>query len=183
MYGEKYQNYHLELDIADERYYNSTVHYGFTAKSGNNHASTFFHVDSCSGNVSEYYFLRCHDPMTRNATSSSNYPSEVFASLKSNEFCEIHLVPWRQELKDYDERILSDVKVYLEKIRNQDDDPSEDMNLVAKELHRLDLLSDMVRLLMEYSFDEVEFSEKMKQYERGYGSPPDDFVELIEKRK
>ena len=182
MYGEKYQKYHLELDIADERYYNSTVHYGFAAKSGNKHASTFFHVDSCSGKVSEIFFLRCHDPTTKNHTSS-NYPSEVFASLKSDEFCEIHLVPWRQELNDYNELVLSDVKVHLEKIRDQDVSSSEEMILVTKELDRLDSLSDMVRLLMHHNFDEIEFSKKMEQFEKRYGSPPDDFVELIEKRK
>ena len=42
MFGKKYQNYSIELDIADEWYYNSTTHYGFTAKSGDNLASTFF---------------------------------------------------------------------------------------------------------------------------------------------
>ena len=182
MYCEKYRDYHLELDIADERYYNSTVHYGFSAKSGNKHASTFFHVDSCSGKVSEYFFLRCHDPVIKNSTSS-NYPSEVFASLKNDEFCEIHLIPWREELKDYNELILSDVKMHLEKMQKQDGNLSEEMIPLLKELDRLDLLGDMVRLLMQHNFDEIEFSKKMEQYERQYGIAPDDFVELIAKRK
>lgn len=182
MYGDKYQNYFIELDIADERYYNSTVHYGFTAKSGNKHASTFFHVDSCTGNTSDYFFLRCHDPMLGN-TTSSNYPNEVITSLQSDDFCEIHLDPWRQELAEYNEKISNDVESYLEKIRQQENISPEDMNPIVKELHRLNLLSDMIRLAMEGNFDDAKFYEKMKQYERGYGSAPDDFLELIDGRK
>lgn len=178
MYGEKYQNYFIELDIADERYYNSTVHYGFSAKSGNNHASTHFHVDSCTGQTSDYLYLRCHNPVLGNGTGS-NYRNEVIASLQSNEFCEIILEPWREKLAKYNEKISNDVDGYLMKIQQQDSNNPEDMIPITKDLHRLNQLGDMVRLAMDGNHDRVEFSEKMKKYELRYGSLPDEFLELL----
>ena len=181
MYSEKYQNFPMELDIADERYYNSTVHYGFSAKSGDKHASTFFHVDSCTGETLDYFFLRCHEPVIKNATSS-NYPNEVIASLQSDDFCEIHLDPWRQELAKYNEQISIDVKNYLKIIQQQDSKDPEDINPIVKDLHRLNLLSELVRLAMESNFDETEFTEKIKHYEQRYDSVPDEFLELLENK-
>jgi hypothetical protein len=177
MYGKKYQNYFIELDIADERYDNSTVHYGFSAKSGNNHASTHFHVDSCTGQTSDYLYLRCHDLGIGNGTGS-NYRNEVITSLQSDEFCEIVLEPWRAKLAKYNEKISNDVHAYLEKIQQDSNDP-DDMIPITKDLHRLNQLSDMVRLAMDGNHNDAEFSEKMKKYELRYGSVPDEFLELL----
>ena len=181
MYDSKYQNYFLEMDVSDERYYNSTVHYGFTAKSGNQHASTFFHVDSCTGKTLDYFFIRCHDPVIGNSTSS-NFPNEVIASLESDIFCEVHLEPWRQELAEYDEGISKEVDALLGKIQRQENHGSEKMDVIAKELHRLNLISDMVRLAMNGSSAGEEFEEKMNSYERSYGILPEDVLDLIGKR-
>lgn len=178
MYGEKYKNYFIELDIADERYYNSTVHYGFSAKSGNNYASTHFHVDSCTSQISDYFYLRCHNPVLGNGTGS-NYPSEVIASLQSDEFCEIVLEPWRAKLAEYNEKISNDVKKYFEKMQQQDSKNPENMIPITMDLHRLNQLDDMVRLAMNGNHDGAEFSEKMKNYEMRYGSVPDEFSELL----
>ena len=181
MYGEKYQDYFIELDIADERYHNSTVHYGFSAKSGNKHASTFFHVDSCTGKTSNYLFLRCHDSVIGN-DAGSNYPSEVITSLQNDEFCEIDLEPWRQELADYNKRILGDAKKYLDQL-SMKNKSTEEMIKINHELQRLDSLDDMSRHAMMGNYENEQLHDKMEKYKKMFGDVPDEFLELIKENE
>ena len=57
------------------------------------------------------------------------------------------------------------------------------MDIIAKELHRLNLISDMVRIAMDGNSDSEEFKDKMMRYERNYGGVPGDVLELIGERK
>ena len=98
LFKEKYHKYPLSIDISDERKSHSWVHYGLIAESGNNTASIYFHVDSCSGMTTDNYFLSCRNDGNHN---NSNYPPEVIASLQNDEFCSIHLEPWRQDFVEY----------------------------------------------------------------------------------
>ena len=176
LFGEKYGTYSIMIDIGDERYHNSTTHYDFIAKSGNNTASTFFHVNSCTGQTSDYYYLRCHNQFLGNSTNS-NYPNEVLASLQNDKFCTIHLESWRQELVDYNEKVYDSMQTYQEMIEGNKN--PENMTEIHKELQRLGLLNEMVRYAMMDGYLNIELQEEMTKYENTYGSIPEEFLDLI----
>ena len=102
---EKYSPYRIEMHLNDERP-KFGFHYGFVAYSGDGFtAGTFFHVDTCTGELfdPDSYQLTCSEA-GRSITSSSSY-DDTAASLGLEEFCVIPMDSWRQAMCDYEARV------------------------------------------------------------------------------
>jgi hypothetical protein len=183
MYGDKYQNYSIELDIADERYHNSTVHYGFTAKSGNHHATTFFHVDSCTNQVtnSERYFLSCYNDTTHKIFGTIN-KDDILASLNHPDFCTIPLDLWRQSMYDYNQKIHEQQTKHFQTIEVIEQN-HESLSAWDLEHRRFGLLRDISNMYVMAIDNEQDIEDKINQYNTMFGSLPEEFLQILEARK
>ena len=54
MFAEKYSDYPMELNLQDERWSESSFHYGLIAESDDGRtALTFFHANSCTNQIAD----------------------------------------------------------------------------------------------------------------------------------
>ncbi|KER05300.1 hypothetical protein AAA799E16_02062, partial [Marine Group I thaumarchaeote SCGC AAA799-E16] len=51
------------------------------------------------------------------------------------------------------------------------------------EMNKQGDLGNLISYMIHYDFDEQSLQEKIEQYELQYGSLPEEFLELMEKRK
>jgi len=94
-FTKKYSTYDLELSIQDERSQQSNIHYGlFATNSKNQSASTYFHLSSCTNEITdtETLFLHCYDGDTDNRFRTRNY-DDIVSSYSNGDFCKIVLDP------------------------------------------------------------------------------------------
>jgi len=93
MFSKKYSSHTLELDLFDERNDISNIHYGLIATNGKNQsASTYFHLDSCTNEISdkEPYYLSCFDGNNDYRFATFNY-DDIISSYSNGHFCKIVL--------------------------------------------------------------------------------------------
>jgi hypothetical protein len=184
IFAKKYSSYHLELIIMDERNTISNIHYGLTAtNSKNQSASTSFHLDSCTNEITdkEPYHLSCFDQNNDHRYATFN-TDDILSSFSNTSFCKMELDPWRQSLQDYS-KILSEKRRQLhtesmDKIVDQ-----ESQWKFFSEMNKQGELGNLVGSMVHGKFDGKVVQEKIRQYEKQYGSLPDELLELIEKRK
>ena len=184
MFTKKYAPYKLVLSIQDERTYQSNVHYGLIATNdGNQRASTYFHINSCTGEITdkEPYFLHCFDETSdyRFATFNSN---DIISSYSNDHFCKIELDPWRQSLHDYS-KTMQQKQRQLEREAMEGTIDAESQQKFFSEMNKQGDLGNLVAYMIHYDFDEQSLQEKIEQYEQQYDSLPEELLELMEKEK
>ena len=184
IFAEKYQKYPIKLIISDERNYISTVHYSIVAKSEDTSysASTFFHVDSCTDKMEVPYNLSCRDTKNEDFMHTRDQ-NEIFASLDDDDdFCKIHLEPWKQALYDYSQEISNERKKHFEKLDAIKDlkDNFDAVMEFQNELERLGLLGNLINHAMTSPLEDKEMQEMVQEYAEKFGDLPDEFLKLIE---
>ena len=180
MFAEKYSQYNIMIDISDERYHGGLVHYDFIATFDNQErtASTNFHLDSCTGEMKWSNNLSCKD--TRNDERMyTTIKSEIHSSLKSEEFCNIELEPWHQSIRDYQLKI----SVEMDHLMEKNTDTLSDQIKLTSDLQRLGLLNNIVRHYDYGIFEPEKLQEDLKEYDKVFGSLPEELRELIENKK
>ena len=102
VFMDKYSGYPMELSVHDERPH--AFHYGFAAIHDGRAASTYLHVDPCTGEITDdqTLLLGCSDPGWYHFSATEALL--VRASLGSDEFCKILLEPWAEDLYRYAEK-------------------------------------------------------------------------------
>ena len=183
-FAKKYSSYPIELIIMDERNDISNIHYGLMATNKENqHASTYFHLDSCTNEITDKtpYFLNCSDKSNDYQFTTFNY-NDVISSYSNAHFCKIELDPWRQSLYEYS-KTLQEKRRQLEKesIEGIVDQESHWMSISA--MNKLGDLGNLVGFMVHGNFDDSYIQEKINEYERRYGSLPEELIELIKNRK
>jgi len=144
MFAEKYSDYPMEMSLQDERWSDSSFHYGLIAHSNEGRtALTFFHADSCTNQIidAERYFLSCHNNAKHHIFSTIN-KEDFLASLSHPDFCTIPLDTWRQSVYDYNQKIKEQLEEHLPTIEIIDK-RYESVSAYESESHRLGLLSDI----------------------------------------
>jgi len=183
-FAKKYSSYPIELLIMDERSSISNIHYGLTATNNENqHASTYFHLDSCTNEITdkESYFLGCSDEKNNYQFSTFN-PDDVISSYLSGHFCKIELDTWRQSLYEYS-RTLYEKQRHLEtQLLSDVVDQESHLNFMS-EMNKLGNLRNLVGRTIQGNLDEQSIQENIQQYENKYGSIPEELSELIRNRK
>lgn len=183
MFRDKYRNYPMTLEIQDERHYISTIHYSLVVRSGNNTASTFFHLSSCTDQIEVPYNLSCRD--SDGSMMHTRYKNEVVASLQDDAFCEIHFEPWRKKLADYTKMLSEEHKKNHEGLvamQRNNFDPELFTGFV-KEMERLQMLEGIAHAAMEGDDGRERLHEMMAEYEDKFGSAPEDFLLLLGEQK
>jgi len=183
-FAKKYSSYHLELIIMDERSAISNIHYGLIATNGENQsASTYFHLDSCTNEITdkEPYHLNCFDENNDYRFSTFN-TDDILSSFSNTSFCKIELDPWRQSLHDYS-KTLQEKRRQLETESMTGIVDQESQWKFLSEMYKQGDLGNIVGYMVQGKFDEQSTQEKIMQYERQYGSLPEELLELMEKRK
>lgn len=180
-FTKKYGSYNLELSIQDERSHQSNIHYGlFATNNKNQSASTYFHLSSCSNEITdkEPLFLHCFDGDTDYRFVTHNY-DDIVSSYSNGEFCKIILDSWRQSIFDYSQ-VLHEKQnlLHQESMKNMADQESQ-LKLLT-EMNKLDELRSIVGLIFHGKFDEQNTQNMIKQYEKQYGSLPVELLEIIE---
>ena len=182
-FTKKYGTYNLELSIQDERSHKSNIHYGlFATNSKNQSASTYFHLSSCTNEITDSarLFLNCFDGNTDYRFATHNY-DDIVSSYSNGEFCKIVLDPWRQSIFDYSQVLREKQKLlHQESMQNMADQESQKKLLI--EMNKQGELRTLVGTILYDKFDEQGTHDMIKQYEKQYGSLPDELLELIEKR-
>lgn len=183
IFAKKYALYNLELSIQDERSYQSNIHYGlFATNNHNQSASTYFHLSSCTDEITDKksLFLHCFDGGADYRYATHNY-DDVISSYSNGEFCNIVLDSWRQSLYDYSQRLREKQRqLEQESIENTFDQESQWM--FFSEMNKQGELRNIVGNMIHGKFDEQSTQDLIKQYEKQYGSLSDELLELIEKR-
>lgn len=183
IFTKKYATYKLELSIQDERSNQSDIHYGLIAtNNANQSASTYFHINSCTGEITdrEPYFLHCYDGNNdyRFATFNSD---DIISSYSNGHFCKIELDSWRQSAYDYS-KTLNEKRRQLEAESMERIVDPESQHKFFSEMNRLGDLEGIAWSIIHGKFDEQSTKEKITQYEKQYGSFPEELQELIERR-
>jgi hypothetical protein len=184
MFAEKYSEYPIELSLQDERRINSLFHYGFIAKSGDGRSAlTYFHVNSCTNEVtdSDDYFLSCHNDQIREVFGTKNR-SDLLASLNHEDFCIIPLDDWRQSVYEYGKTLSAKEEKYIQQLENAKHD-DETVRTLQIEMHQIGKLHNLVVMMVSGTTDEKIIQEKILEYKKTYGSLPEEFLELLEKKK
>ena len=182
MFVEKYFKYSMELNLQDERRYDSSFHYGLIAKSNDGRtALTMFHVNSCTNQItdSERYILSCHNG--ENEYISSINKKDVIASLNLDDFCTIPLDKWRQSVYDYGKTVSDD----KEHCRANAEIPEIDYEAIFEcqsERHRLGLLGNIVGMLVSDTDEDGVTEEKIREYNKTYDGLPDELLQLLEEK-
>ena len=183
MFAGKYSQHQLTIDISDERYSGGLIHYDIitTSDDGLFSASTYFHLDSCTDEMKWPYFLLCKDLKSEEHTST-RIKSEIVSSLKNNEFCNVEFEPWHQDLRDYQAKISKEIDTLTQ--GNMVTDSQDDSNhRYFMEVQRLGLLNDIMRYYESEDSDFEEMQKDVSEYNKKFGSLPDELLEIIEKRK
>jgi len=183
MFAEKYSQHRLMIDISDERYGEGLVHYDLIATSDDESftARTYFHLDSCTDEMKWPYFLLCKDTRSEEHIAT-RIKSEIISSLESNEFCNIEFEPWHQDLLDYQAKISEELHRLAQGKVPIDSEGIPSQNFFS-DFERLGLLNDIIRYYESENSDYEKMQEDIAEYNKKFGSFPDEFLELIEKRK
>ena len=180
MFMEKYSAYPIEMHLNDERPFG--FHYGFVATSGDGrYASTFFHVDPCTGVVTDSagYLLTCHDEESDYFFSTTNQ-DDINASLKLGDFCVIPIGQWRQSLYDYAKEVSE--RSHRHFVGEGPVDNYDDYVAFWHEGERLDALTGLAYAVASDNFADDIIQEKIQEYRDAYGALPDEFLKLLEDR-
>lgn len=184
LFAKKYSQYEIEMYIIDERdRVLSNIHYGLSAADGNGrYASTWFHIDSCTGERTdkEPYRLSCFNENNSSVFSIFNY-KDIIASYSNSHFCKIVLDPWRQSLYEYFETLREQI-LQLHKDTLPDLEDVESHREFFQEMNRQDDLRGIVGNMIQDKFDEQDTQDMIKRYENQHGSLPAELQELIRSR-
>jgi len=187
IFAEKYSKYPLTIDISDERRHNSMVHYDIIAASedGNYHASTYFHINSCTGQSDPYLNLHCSGP-TQEDSKRAYLMENIADSLDDDTFCTISFKPWQEKLFEYSENISEESKKIQQQLQmKMESGDTDELREIFSEMKRLELLNRI-------SFDATRntddddgkwVTEDILEYNERYGDLPEELLELIEQRK
>ncbi|MGI9565634.1 MAG: hypothetical protein ACR2LL_01295 [Nitrosopumilus sp.] len=190
MFSEKYSQNHIEFEASDERNHNSIVHYSIRAISEdqNRTAGVFFHVDSCTGEISVPYNLDCRDN-TQGEEGTSNqlqtrFIDEIQSSLDNEEFCVIELEPWHQKMREYH----TEIGEQLDQLTKNFEAGNEDINQKEifqfhLEFQRLGLLNDLLHSITSGTSEDEKAYELILEYEEKYDSLPDELARLLEMKE
>jgi plastocyanin len=183
MFAGKYSQHQLTIDISDERYGGGLVHYDLIAKSDDRSftASTDFHLDSCTDEMKSPYFLFCKDTKS-DEHIATRIKSEIISSLESNEFCNIKFEPWHQAIRDYQTKISDELR-RLSQGEVPIDSDGVSSHKFFLDFQRLGLLNDIIRYYESENLDYEKIQEDVAEYNKKFGSLPDELLELIKKRK
>lgn len=185
MFANKYSKYDMGLSIADERTTDSIIHYGLYANDvDNNTAFTYFHVNSCTGQIinPESYFLGCNDRANKNFMTTHN-KNDIIASLKLDSFCKIPLDPWQQMAYEYDKDLsneITQIQLNHTKIKNNTAATEE---AFINEMNRISLLGSIANSIVEDTFDSNYTQKAIIDYNSKYGKLPDDLSNIIQQRR
>jgi len=190
MFSEKYSQNNIEFEISDERNHNSIVHYSILAISEdqNQTASLFFHLDSCTGEISVPYNLTCQDQSQEENDNrlQTRFIDEIQSSLDSKEFCVIKLEPWHQKMREYHTEIgeqLDQLTKNFEPKNNEEDISQEETFRFHLEFQRLGLLNDLIRSVTSGTLEDEKTDELILEYKEKYDSLPDELVQLLEMKE
>lgn len=180
IFAKKYSPYSLELIIMDERNDISNIHYGLIATNNESQrASTYFHLDSCTDEITdkEPYSLSCFDEKNdyKFATFNSN---DVISSYSNGQFCKITLDPWRQALYDYS-KMLQEKRKQLEMESMTGINDLESQQMFLSEMNKQWYLGNLVSYMIQENPDKQSIQEKIDQYEKQYGTIPEELLALI----
>ena len=182
-FAKKYSSYHLELIIMDERNTISNIHYGLIATNGKNQsASTYFHLDSCTNEITdkEPYHLNCFDENNDYRFSTFN-TDDILSSFSNTSFCKIELDPWRQSLFDYSKTLQEKQRqLELQSIASED---QVAFGPPFSEMNRLGDLRGIVGYMVQGKSDQQSIQDMIIKFEKQNGSLPEELLELIENRK
>ena len=158
---EKYSAYQIEMRLSDARP-ELGFRYGFVVMSGDGKsAATQFHVDLCTGEVTEpASYLWCLDRSSGYTYISIDYNATA-TSLELEEFCVIPVSPWRQAFYDY----ANGVTETLDLRGDGTDLPyHERLSAFIPEERRLDSLKDIARTIYHDGYNDAEIQEKIWSY-------------------
>jgi RNase adaptor protein for sRNA GlmZ degradation len=178
---EKYSEFSIELDVQDERRYDSAVHYGMRSISddGNYSAGMFVHADSCNNEILSRYYLSCYDEI-REELTMANTKERVLSSLEHERFCIVPLDSWHQAVYDYGKVISEQTKNHFQKAETMSND-FETVMKFQNELERFSALSDIMNFM--YQDEPLNTIEKsIQEYNVKYGFIPDKLQKLIDAR-
>ena len=183
MFVGKYSQHQLTIDISDERYGKGLVHYDLIATSdgGSFTARTYFHLDSCTDEMKWPYFLLCKDTKSEEYLST-RIKSEIISSLENNNFCNIKFEPWHQDLRDYQAKISEELDRLVKGEVTIDSEGISSQKFFS-DFQRLGLLNDIIRYYESDNADSEKMQDDITEYNKKFGSLPDELLELIEKRK
>lgn len=184
IFAKKYAQHRMMIDISDERYGGGMIHYDFSATSddGRYSASTYFHLDSCTDEMSGSYFLLCKD-IKNDEFISTWIKSEFISSLKNSGFCTIKLEPWHQDLRDYQYRISDEHDKLLQELENMTSDENDGkLYGYGSEMQRLGMLTTIIRHYESDILDSVKLQEDLKEYNIQFGDLPDELQTLLDAR-
>ncbi len=184
MFSKKYRSHTIELDIFDERNDISNIHYGLIATNDNEQsASTFFHLDTCTNKITDKqpYSLNCFDANSDYKFATFN-TDDVLSSYSNGHFCKIELDPWRQSLHEYSLTLREQLRQLEQESMTGIVDQESHWKFIS-EMNKLGDLGNLVAQVTHYNYDEQGLQEKIEQYEKQYGSIPEELSELMEKRK
>lgn len=106
---------------------------------------------------------------------------DIISSYSNGEFCKIELDSWRQSIFDYS-KTLHEKRRQLEKELTENVvDPESQLKFIS-EMEIQGDLDGIVWSMIHGKFDEQSTQNKIKQYEKQYGSLPDELLELIEEK-
>ena len=184
MFLKKYPKNEIVLNIQDERWANSSFHYGLQAISDDEKfvASTFFHADSCTNEITDLdkFRLSCLDKEKKEWTGGTTNPDYIRASLELEEFCTIPLSPWHQLVSDYQETISEKINEKHEKMSDVEIKSLEDAMRFQSEMKQWVLLSNIVgNIVHDYLDDEIT-QGMIKEYNEKYGDLPDELLSLLD---
>ena len=186
MFAEKYSKYPLTIDISDERRHNSGVHYDIIAASedGNYRASTYFHINSCTGQSGPYLNLHCSGP-TQEDSKYAYLMENIVDSLDDDTFCTIFFKPWQEKLFEYSESISEESKKIQQQLQmNMKSEDTDELREIFSEMKRLELLNRISFDATRNTDDEGKWVTKdILEYNERYGELPKELLELIEQRK
>lgn len=183
-FAKKYSTYKLELSIQDERSNTSNIHYGLIATNDKNQsASTYFHLSSCTNEITdkESLFLHCYDGNNDYRFVAHN-PDDIISSYSNEEFCKIELDPWRQSVFDYSQNLHEKRQQLHKELTENVVDPESQLRFLS-EMEIQGDLDGIVWNMIHGKFDEQKTQEMINAYEKQYGSLPEELLELIENRK
>ncbi len=184
MFAKKYSSHAIELIMMDERNDISNIHYGLIAtNSKDQSASTYFHVDSCTNEITdrEPYSLKCSDKNNDYKFATFNR-DDVVSSYSNGHFCKIELDSWRQSVYDYSKTLQEKHRLVETESMAVTIDQESQWKLFS-EMSRQGDLGNIVGRMVHDQFDEQGTQDLIEQYEKQHSSLPDELLELIEKRK
>lgn len=182
MFAGKYSQHDLTIDISDERNHGGLIHYNLAATSDDGlfHTYTYFHLDSCTDEMQWPYFLLCKD-IKNDKHIGTSIKSEIVSSLADKSFCNISLEPWHQGIRDYQIKIDDSLDIIQKNLSLPPDETTSYEYM--SEFRRLGLLLDITRYYESDVLETKKLQKDLAEYERKYGSLPDDLLELMEMKK